>query len=377
MALKAILQFNADPLMLNDQGLQPLSRMLHIALKSCHRSDPCPCVSTSQPDIFIVEYQNDYATLAEAMEILLDHGAPSNFKCGVGHTPLILLMQCFLHDDFRSLTLQAKDALAAVETLIKHGANVNFTDVSQGTAATLIAMICCRCLTDSLAQHDKQLQVCFAAFTDDLLRLLLSHGLDPNYSTSRTSPFLRGGKGNSLIEFVRLANVAKEAEDFGFIHRWLKTLLQWGADPDMEPYQSEPVICHSQSSIFLKKQGTQPVSHYLHEARERQNLASADISGGMCALLELFYNSMDHKVLYSCLHVFQGISRFHLHDLAIAGNNQQDDFLSTVQQMAELPRSLKQISRVAVYKALGRRIADKVDKLPIPWAVKQYLLEVL
>ncbi|KAK7483296.1 hypothetical protein BaRGS_00025463 [Batillaria attramentaria] len=378
LAIRALLEFNADPLMVNGPGLQPLSRMLHIALKACHRDDACPCVRTSQPDMFIVEYCNDYCTLAEAMNILLEHGAPPNFKCSVGHTPLILLMQCFLHDDVRSLASQAQAAVGAVETLILGGANVNFTDNGQNTAATLIAMVCRRCLTDPTIRGDAGLMAQFADFTDNLLRLLLSHGLDPNHTTARSSPFLRGGSGNALIEFVRLAELATTSRDFSLVLRWMRTLLQWGADPDIEPYQSEPIICHSQSSIFLKKQGTQPVSHYLHDARERQTTpasGSEDVGHGIQALLELFYNSMDHKALYDCLHAARGISRLHLHESLAVGMTPKDNFLSMLHCMAETPRSLKQIARVAVYKALDRQVAAKVDELPIPWAVKQYLLE--
>nr|KAG5696809.1 hypothetical protein BaRGS_012832 [Batillaria attramentaria] len=225
---------------------------------------------------------------------------------------------------------------------------------------------------------DAGLMAQFADFTDNLLRLLLSHGLDPNHTTARSSPFLRGGSGNALIEFVRLAELATTSRDFSLVLRWMRTLLQWGADPDIEPYQSEPIICHSQSSIFLKKQGTQPVSHYLHDARERQTTpasGSEDVGHGIQALLELFYNSMDHKALYDCLHAARGISRLHLHESLAVGMTPKDNFLSMLHCMAETPRSLKQIARVAVYKALDRQVAAKVDELPIPWAVKQYLLE--
>ena len=65
MAIKELLRFNADPLLENKPGLQPLSRMLHIALKAVHLTNKAACVRSSQPDKFIVEYQNDYACLAQ------------------------------------------------------------------------------------------------------------------------------------------------------------------------------------------------------------------------------------------------------------------------------------------------------------------------
>ena len=378
MAIGELLKFNADPLMVNGPGLQPLSRMLHIALKACSPQYPCACVHTSQPDMYIVEYRNDYATLAKAMQLLLDHEAPVDFKCSVGHTPLILLMECFLYDDVSSLVAQAESALTAMKTLLHAGANVNFTDAHEGTAATLIAMICRRCFTHHALQTDTALQKSFAEFTNDLLELLLSSGLDPNHRTHRSSPFLRGGTGNSLIEFVRLSELASSSGEFALVYRWLVTLLRWGADPDLEPYQSEPIICHSQSSIFLKKQGTQPVSLYLQKMRERHTSPAAlseNVTQGTRSLLQLFYNAMDHKALYDCLYSVRGVTRFQLLDAYSMLTSHTDSFISTVHTMAESPRSLKQIARVSVYKALDRQVVGRVDELPIPWAVKQYLLD--
>ena len=75
---------------------------------------------------------------------------------------------------------------------------------------------------------------------------------------------------NICPEFVRLASHASTSLEFEFMSRWLQTLIQWGADPDLEPYPSEPIICHCQSSIFLKKLGTQPLGHFIHEVRENQ-----------------------------------------------------------------------------------------------------------
>ena len=66
-------------------------------------------------------------------------------------------------------------------------------------------------------------------------------------------------------EFVRLSSHATSAMEFEAMSKWIRTLLQWGADPDLEPYPSEPIICHCQSSIFLKKLGTQPLCHLIHE----------------------------------------------------------------------------------------------------------------
>lgn len=372
-----MLQFNADPSLLNGPGLQPLSRMLHIAFKVCQTDNPCYCVRTSQPDLFIVEYQNDYSSLQQAIDILLSYGAAPNFQCDEGHTPLNLLLNCFLYDDPQNLVAQAQAALLAVRSLVSGGASIEVADGNQGRASILTAMICGRCFSSEL-RGKRTLQNELITFTEQLLGLLLSLGLNPNHTTNRTTPFMRGGSGNALIEFVRLADKAVCQQEFEAVKSWVRTLLQWGANPDIEPYPSEPIICHSQSSIFLKKQGTQAVAHYLCQANDRQVVADdnpQDISVGMLGILELFYNSMDHKLLYQSLTAGHSFARYHSTHSVFSGS-QNDQFLSAVHMLAESPRSLKQMARVTVYKALNRQLARRVPRLPLPGALKQYLLQL-
>jgi hypothetical protein len=297
---------------------------------------------------------------------------------------------CFLLDDVCNLLSQREAAVRAVEVLVSHGANVNLMDkVTGSTTATLLAKLCRRCLEEHTLRYDPGLQRDFAVFADKLLALLLSHGVQPNHRSEQIVPFLTGGNGNALIEFVRLSELATSSSEFDLIAMWLVTLLRWGADPDLEPYQSEPIICHSQSSIFLKRQGSQPVSLCLQKARPGSQGVAAAVSGGSHLereivngtrkLLYLFYNAMDHKPLHDCLQAARGMTRFHHHPLhhhltLTSGMDDDDTLLATVHAMAETPRSLKQIARVTVYRALDRQVAAKVEHLPLPRALKDYLL---
>ena len=170
-----------------------------------------------------------------------------------------------------------------------------------------------------------------------------------------------------MIEFVRLTICASSGDDFDVIHNWLRILLQWGADPDIESYPSDPMICHSQSSIFLKKLTTQAINHYIHEVKEIQAIFE---NGHAEELLMLFYKSMDHKVLYECLSTACFMTRFH--PQGATGQN----FLSLLNRMMEQPRSLKQMARVTIYKAVDRKLMASIDQLPLPRALKNYLLDI-
>lgn len=63
---------------------------------------------------------------------------------------------------------------------------------------------------------------------------------------------------------------ARIASDLDHVYDLTMTLLQYGADPNINISTTEPMICHSQSSVFLKKSsnqvtGLRPPSFFLSE----------------------------------------------------------------------------------------------------------------
>uniref|UniRef100_A0A0B7A141 SOCS box domain-containing protein n=1 Tax=Arion vulgaris TaxID=1028688 RepID=A0A0B7A141_9EUPU len=384
-AIQLLLEFNADPHLLNRPGLTSLSRMLHIGLKAVHQVDACVCVQTSQPDAFIQDYRHGYNSLARAMEVLFKFGSQANFACSVGHTPMILLLQILLYDDMTNVCNQHKQVLDALEVLLINGARPNISDGAQGTAYSLISAMCQRCFqtryhdSDTHSNPSQSLREQFANVINDILVLLLRYGLEPNYLTTKLAHHYCGGAGNGLIELVKLAGIAASSFEFELVEKWIRTLLQWGADPDLEPYPSEPIICHCQSSIFLKKLGTQPIGLYIHEVKDKENLKN---DAAVQRVLMLFYSSMEHMALHDSLNSMK--SFIHLQsstatsgDIPVAGLcDGSTNFLMLVSAMCEKPRSLKEIARVVIYKSLQRQLAQKVNSLPLPTVVKRYLLDI-
>ncbi|KAL3882095.1 hypothetical protein ACJMK2_028466 [Sinanodonta woodiana] len=367
--IELLMEFNADPAIYDLNYLQPISKLFHVAQKASMPHDSYPCVQRSIDSKYI--YSNDFNSLKRATAVLLHHNSDVNSQCAIGHTPLISLLQCIMNTAISDLIQQADDIIGVLEVLLRNGANPNFMTDKQETCSTLLARIASRYFilrrqmhgtANSQALHALDQ---FVELVNHVLRSLLMYGLHPNHTSQKRSPFMSGGKGNALIEFVRLAQYASSTVDLEAIYKLLTTLLQWGADPDLEPYPSEPIICHSQSSIFLKKQGTHAVNHYIHEIKE---LESVFQDGNAEKLLHLFYNSMDHKVLFDCLNMARFIARSY--PLGATGQ----DFVSLLNQLTENPRSLKQCARVTIYKAMDRKIARGVDQLPLPNALKNYLL---
>jgi len=367
--LKLLLSFNADPHIYDALKLQPLNKLLHVTRKASSRNDKFECVQGCINSKYV--YRNDFATLAKAISVLIDNGAEVNTHCAIGHTPLILLIQTLINTDIVYLVQASQDLLEAVRLLLKNGAKCNFISEDQKTCCSLLADLAKKILQNSQGdrqvERDASVRQRYAQLVNEILVIFLQYGLNPNYTTTKKSPHMCGGSGNGLIEFVRITIHARNSEDFEMAHMWLRTLLQWGANPDLEPYPSDPIICHSQSSIFLRKQSTQPVSHYIHELKELQAIFE---KGHAEELLYLFYNTMDHKILFECLSTASFMAR--LHPMGDMGQK----FLTVLNTMTEQPRSLKQTARVAIYKALGRKLKPGVDQLPLPNAVKRYLVDI-
>ncbi|XP_052807320.1 uncharacterized protein LOC128236484 [Mya arenaria] len=372
--LKLLLSFNADPHIYDALHLQPLNKLLHVTRKASSRNDTFECVQGCINSKYI--YRNDFGTLAKAISVLIENGAGVNTQCSVGHTPLILLVQTLINTDVVYLVQASDDIIEAVVLLLKNEARCNFISEDQKTCCSLLAELAKKILLNGsewrhFVQPDSNLgklyQHQYAELVNKMLITFLEHGLNPNYTTTKKSPHLCGGSGNGLIEFVRITILARNSDDFEMVFMWLRTLLQWGADPDIEPYPSDPIICHSQSSIFLKKQGTQAVSQYIHESRELHTIFE---NGYAEKLLLLFYNSMDHKVLYESLMTACFMAR--VHPPGATGQK----FIAILNEMAEQPRTLQQMARVAIYKAVGRRLQPSVPQLPLPNVMKKYLLDI-
>lgn len=366
-SLELLLKFNADPLRENRYGLQPMNKLLHVALKSCGSpSNNLPdCVQCSIDSKYL--YKNDFNHLKSALEVLLKYGSDPNSLCCEGHSAYLIFLQCLLENNILELCNQAQDVVASLFILLKYGAKLNFQMNNGSTCSTILAKFAARHFTIPLSDDSETLRQEFSNLVCEVLRVHFIHGLNPNVLTNAKSQYLRGGTGNAIIEFVNLTRLVKCASDFVVIRRWLTVILQWGGDPDIEPYQSEPIICHSQSSIFLRHQGTQPVSHYIHKMKDEDALYK---DGHAEELLMLFYHSMNHKELYECLNSARSMTRFH--PMGAIGKK----LLQILSSMSESPRSLMEISRVVIYKSIGRKLAVKVPQLPLPNSMKRYLLDI-
>ena len=293
--------------------------------------------------------------------MLLEHGVEVNRGTSAGRTPLVMLLQSTLNVAGVNIAGWAAGYLRCIHTLCaRGGALPSYSPATHIAAVTTLYKFGQKCL----AERDPSVQQSMSAFMQDVLASLLQHGLDSNHCTSGLQ---KHRTGNVLTEMVRLCGHIRQPLDLEHIHQWVLTALQWGANPDMEPYPSDPIIVHSQSSIFLKHKGSQPVHHYMYHIQDINRV----FEGGHAEkLLLLFYNSMDHIPLYECLSAAKNLSRFD------PDRTPTYSFVKMVSSLSSQPRSLKQIARVAIYKAMHRQLNARTDELPLPRALQRYIVNV-
>ena len=308
-------------------------------------------------------YQVDLDVLHRAMSTLLTHSALPDAMTGAGRTALVMLLQSVLNME-NSLIARCVDGFVRCLTLLcDSGCHPSCNITTHMAIVTLLS----QCGQKCLSQRSDGAKSMMSEFLKRTLAVLLRHGLNSNHCTMMRKRNIEGGSGNVLIEMVKLAQFVRVPADMLFIHDWVLTSLQWGANPDVEPYPSDSVICQSQSNIFLKPKATQPVTQYMYEIQDFRQI----FDGGYCEkLLALFYQSMDHNALFNCLSTAKFMARFD------PDRSPSSNFIRMINSLSSQPRTLKQMTRVAIYKAIDRQLNVRVGELPLPKALQQYLVNV-
>ena len=358
--LEILLQNNCDVSLINSSSITALHKLLLI-FDFVISNEPAGITLETLP--IRENYCVNMKVLYRALEVVLKFGASSNLATGAGRTPLLILLQSALNSEVNNMCRLAEDFCACLELMCKYGAKPSLTTATHVSIVSLISKLGFKCL--SLPDGDIKEQA--VSFVCRVLAIMLNNGLDCNHHSSFRKREVDGRSGNVLVELVRLTQRIRRPHDLVHIRRWVLTALQWGADPDMEPYPSEPIICHSQSSIFLRAKSTQPVHQYMYEIQD----FSAIFEGGHAEnFLMLFYCAMGHVPLYQCLSSAKHMSRFD------ADRSPSRPFVDMVTALSSQPRSLKQIARVAIYEAIDRKLAKRVPYLPLPTPLKRYILNV-
>ena len=105
--------------------------------------------------------------------------------------------------------------------------------------------------------------------------------------------------------------------------------------------------------------------HYVHRLMAKDNLCYGDPVQCFARIIRLYYLCLDHHEAYACLRV--------LH--AQTGMNPTKSALcNVIKELCSRPRTLKQMTRIVIYHAIGMKPAVMASKLPLPPALKEYVV---
>ena len=357
---RQLLLHNCDVNKTNNGGVTALHKLL-LLFDYASSNEQTGLHTTSLPNRS--HYKVDVEVVRSILEMMLNFGADPDSVSAAGRTPLIMLLQCANNVDATSLASMGDGLVECMRLLCERGAQPSAQLKVHIATLTCLTKLGQKCLT----QRNDDVKTQMSAFICRVVALLLQHGFNSNYSSFIRKSRAEGASGNILFEFVKMVQHIRKASDLLLIHSWVLTALQWGANPDIEPFPSDPVIYQSHSSIFLKNNGTQPVNAYMYEIQDFSQL----FEGGFAeSLLTLFINSMDHAALYQGLNSAKVMSRYD------AVRCPTFSFLQLVDSFASQPRSLKKMCRVVVYKALDRQLKVRVPQLPLPKLMQDYLINI-
>lgn len=87
-------------------------------------------------------------------------------------------------------------------------------------------------------------------------------------------------------------------------------------------------------------------------------------------IIYLFYFTMNHEPLFNCLKCL------HNFYMAQIPNKSTENLMALISKLYRKPRTLKQISRQAIYCSLNNKLAQNISKLNLPGPLKDYVLNV-
>ena len=103
-----------------------------------------------------------------------------------------------------------------------------------------------------------------------------------------------------------------------------------------------------------------------NSSQSRNNQSETQEQMHFARIIRLYYMVMYHIPLYSCLKLLYA----HLNP----NNPNKSALYNVIRDLCSKPRTLKQMSRVIIYNAVGQRPALTVNKLPLPTALREYVL---
>lgn len=276
--------------------------------------------------------------------------------------------------------------LNCIRLLLQHGANPNCSYRSNLTPLHILIFTVSENFTVSV-NCDIQKRANFD-FIKNILILLLQHGLDCKKAIQPQHIL------QSIIEMTQ--NVRRCTIDILCIYELTLLILQYGGNCNVILSSKQPPSTVAAGSVAIigdiengnqmrhqlqvsksgsdnlrssfRNNGRNYILFYFIMLIMRKEFILTDPDKNYLKIINLFYATMQHEVLYSCLKS--------LHNLFIlqVPTKSTEYLINYITNLYRKPRSLKELSRVTIYECLDNKLAQNINRLNLPPPMKEYVL---
>lgn len=303
-----------------------------------------------------------------------------------GSSPLMVCLVPLINKDpLHSFTHTMKVFyLNCIRLLLQHGANPNCSYRSNLTPLHILIFTVSENFTVSV-NCDIQKRANFD-FIKNILILLLQHGLDCKRAVHPHHIL------QSIMEMVQ--NV-RRCTDVLCIYELSLLILQYGGNPNIVLNNKAPGSIINEALSFENGSNGAGSSRHLqvHNENGSEGLRSSFRNNGRnyilfyfimlimrkefiltdpdkhyLKIINLFYATMGHDVLYACLRALQNLF------ILQVPTKSKEFLINYIGNLYRKPRSLKELCRVRIYESLNHRLAQNISRLNMPIPIKDYVL---
>ncbi len=289
------------------------------------------------------------------MKVLLERGTNSNLMVPPNVvSPLYYLMRVVCAMSPQILNATADQVKTCIQVLCEHGADPNIINAFSDNTITLLLGSLSRWLY--LVSDDQSRLHSLLVFTEETLKLFLSHGLDPQVVLRK-----------NLKQFVIIFNsTILDSTFIRHLNRLLKHVIRAGGNPNLinlsDLHHCPRPGSGGRSQVYMSRN---TVSYYLARGlyihARYQNLSAFEI-------LDVLRNTLCQQHLSKCC---DGICTSLEEEFEHGSRNSQ--IQTRVKATSENPRSLRQLARIAIYNAVDWRLEHDCTRLPLPSSLIDYL----
>jgi len=318
----------------------------------------------------VLRHVTDWEFRYDLLNMMLQEGGDPNNEGRDGTVPIMVCLIPLINNDplHHYSHLMKVCYLNCVRILCKYGANPNCSSKSNLTPLHVLVFNGAENMT--LGRHEDRKEA--FEFIRNLFTLLLQHGLDPNVRFSSRRPHI-------LISLMDMVQNARYPLDLTYVYDLTLTLIQYGANPNMETEtdsQPDPFLTCSEMrggsgrsrNTSTKRYSNQVLYNYVHLLINKPQLLAETENGEhhFVKLMELYYMCMRHCDLYPCLKILST-------QLGINPQRHYQLIYTTIRDKFSAPRTLKQMCRVEIYNRIGQCPARYASKLPLPQVLREYV----